>query len=237
MAIGTIGAILGAAGNVASGVMSIINKRKQMQEQGAESARQQAYYDSKANEDPLSKASSQRLMSQYDRKAQEQMQKAQGVAAITGATPEYTLAVQKGVAEGRAELMGDIAANAEATQEKALEQSEKARQEAAQNRLKMLAEQNQSFANLAANAGNAANAMINAAQPKKVTSEIVSDDGAKASDNAAEVSSVEKASTGQATASSAGNVKASGTSNAKPITDTDREAQLEGKLYDYIMEE
>jgi hypothetical protein len=167
MAIGTIGAILGAVGNAASGVMSIINKRKQTQQLDAENARQQAYYDSKANEDALSKASTQQAMNQYDRKAEEQIANAQNVAAVTGATPEFTLAVQKGVAQGRADMMGNAQVNAEATQEKALDQSEQVRQEAARQRQALLAEQNQSFANLAANAGNVATSLMNAASAPK----------------------------------------------------------------------
>jgi hypothetical protein len=167
MAIGTIGAILGAVGNAASGVMSIINKRKQTQQLDAENARQQAYYDSKANEDALSKASTQQAMNQYDRKAEEQIANAQNVAAVTGATPEFTLAVQKGVAQGRADMMGNAQVSAETTQEKALDQSEQVRQEAAKQRQALLAEQNQSFANLAANAGNVATSLMNAASAPK----------------------------------------------------------------------
>lgn len=167
MVLGTIGSILGAAGSVASGIMSSINNKKALQAQQAESARQQAYYEAKANEDPLSKASSQRLLNEYDRKAQKQLQAAQGVAAITGATPEYALAVQKGIAEGRADLMGDISANHEATAEKALEQAELARQQAAKAEQERLAARDQAYANLAANAASAAGSMISGMQPKK----------------------------------------------------------------------
>jgi hypothetical protein len=168
MVLVAIGSILGAAGSVASGIMSSINNKKALQAQQAEAARQQAYYETKANEDPLSKSSNQRLLNEYDRKSQKQMQAAQGVAAITGATPEYTLAVQKGVAEGRADLMGNISARHEATAEKALEQAELSRQQAAKAEQDRLAARNQTYANLAANAASAAGSMINGMQPKKV---------------------------------------------------------------------
>ena len=157
-----IGTILGAVGKAASDVMSIINNRKQNQQLEAENARQQAYYDSKANEDALGKASVQQAMNQYDRKAEQQIANAQNVAAVTGATPEFALAVQKGVAQGRADVMGNALVNAEATQEKALDQSELVRQEAAKQKQAMLAEQNQSIANVAANAGNVATGLMNA---------------------------------------------------------------------------
>lgn len=169
MVLGTIGSVLGAAGSVASGIMSSINNKKALQAQQAEAARQQAYYEGKANEDALSKASNQRLLNEYDRKSQQQLQKAQGVAAITGATPEYTLAVQKGIAEGRADLMGNIVANHEATAERALEQAELARQQAAKAELERLAARDQAYANLAANAASAAGSMISGMQPKKIT--------------------------------------------------------------------
>lgn len=167
MGFGTIGAILGIVGKTASDVMGIINKRKQTQQLDAENARQQAYYDSKANEDALSKASTQQAMNQYDRKSEEQIANAQNVAAVTGATPEFTLAVQKGVAQGRADVMGNAQVNAEATQEKALDQSEQVRQEAAKQRQALLAEQNQSLANVAANAGNVATSLMNATSAPK----------------------------------------------------------------------
>lgn len=168
MVLGTIGSILGAAGSVASGIMSSINNKKALQAQQAEAARQQAYYEAKANEDPLGKASSQRLLNEYDRKSQNQLQAAQGVAAITGATPEYSLAVQKGIAEGRADLMGNISANHEATADKALEQAELARQQAAKAEQERLAARDQAYANLAANAASAAGSMMSGIQPKKV---------------------------------------------------------------------
>ncbi len=167
MALATIGAILGAAGSVASGIMSAVNNKKLLRSQQAEAARQQAFYESKANEDTLSKASSQRLLNAYDTKSRDQLQAAQGVAAVTGATPEYSLAVQKGIASGRASLMGDINANQEASTEKAVEQAEAARQASALAQQQQLAARDQSLANLASNSISAAGSMISGMQPKE----------------------------------------------------------------------
>jgi hypothetical protein len=164
--IGTIGTILGVAGNVASGVMSAINNKKARQQQEAEDARAIAYQEAKANEDPLSRASNQRLLSEYDRKAKAQVEQARNVAAITGATPEYTLAVQDIAAQGRADLMGDIAEAGEERADKAEELAEKARQRAAANKLELAKQRNQTYANLAANASNAAKSMISGIAPK-----------------------------------------------------------------------
>lgn len=167
MALGTLGAILGAAGTAASGIMSAINNKKRIRSQEAESARRIASYESLANEDALSKASNQRLLNQYDRSSQDQLRKAQDVAAITGATPEYALGVQKGIAEGRADLMSSISANQELSAERALENAEKAYQDAALEKQKMYAERDMTYANLAANAANAASSIISGVTPRK----------------------------------------------------------------------
>lgn len=166
----TIGAVLGAAGNIASGIMSAVNNKKARQQQEAENARRIAAAEAKANEDPLSTAKSRRALAQYDRAAKKQLENAQGVAAITGATPEYTLAVQDSIAQGRADVMGDIVVAGEERAERAEERAEEARQQAAENQLAMTRERNQSYANLAANAASAASSMIGAVAPKKVNS-------------------------------------------------------------------
>ena len=160
MVLGAIGTAVGTAGKIASMIMDSINRKKTIAAEEAELARQQAYYEAKANEDAMSKASNQRLLNEYDRETQKQLQAAQGVAAITGATPEYTLAVQKGIAEGRADLMGNISANHETTVEKASEKSEEVKQKVAERKLARLNEERESIANVAANAGTLAGGMI-----------------------------------------------------------------------------
>lgn len=167
MALGIIGATLGAAGTVAGNIMSIINNRKAEAANRAENARQQAYYNARANEDPLSRTSNQKLLNQYDRTARKQIQDARNVAAITGATPEFTLAVQDSVAQGRADLMGNMAANQDLVQEKALEQAELARQNLATQQQAIYANRDKAYANLVTNAANAATSLINGMQPKK----------------------------------------------------------------------
>lgn len=167
MALGIIGAALGAAGTVAGNIMSIINNRKAEAANRAEAARQQAYYNARANEDPLSKTSNQKLLNQYDRTARKQIKDARNVAAITGATPEFTLAIQDSVAQGRADLMGNMAANQDLVQEKALEQAELARQNLATQQQAIYANRDKAYANLVTNAANAATSLINGMQPKK----------------------------------------------------------------------
>lgn len=148
------GTLLSLAGTAASGLMSYFNNKKAQQQADAEAARQQAFYQAKANENPLSRSENQHLLGQYDRQAQQQIENARGVAAITGATPEYGLAVQKAVANGRADLMGNMAAGASARADKYNQLGEEARHQKAMDDQARIAARNETFANLAANAAN-----------------------------------------------------------------------------------
>ena len=158
--IGTIGAILGVAGTAASGIMSAVNNKKRERQAQAETARQIARAEALANEDPMLRGSNQKLMREYDRRAQEQVENARNVSAITGATPEYSVAVQEGVAQGRADMMSDIAAGADARRDKYLDQAEEARQSAAEAAEERALERNQTYANIAANAASAAGSLM-----------------------------------------------------------------------------
>ena len=156
------GALVGLAGQAVSGIASAFNNRKMQQQADAEAARQKAYYEAKANENPLSRSENQHLLGQYDRDAQQQIENARGVAAITGATPEYGLAVQKGVAEGRANLMGQMAAGASARKDYFEQKGEEGAHQKALDDQARRAERNQTYANLAANAASAAGSIIDA---------------------------------------------------------------------------
>lgn len=158
--IGTIGAILGLAGTAASGIMSAVNNKKRERQAQAETARQIARAEALANEDPMLRGSNQKLMREYDRRAQEQVENARNVSAITGATPEYAVAVQEGVAQGRADMMSDIAVGADARRDKYLDQAEEARQSAALAAEERALERNQTYANIAANAASAAGSLM-----------------------------------------------------------------------------
>lgn len=162
-----LGKIIGVLGTAASGIMSYFNNKKAEDAARAEAARQRAYYEAKANEDALSRSENLRLLHQYDREAQQQVDNARGVAAIKGATPEYGLAVQKAVANGRADLMGNIAAGASARADKYLDAAENVRHDQAVEEQNRIAARNETFANLAANAGNAVGSLADLYLPKK----------------------------------------------------------------------
>lgn len=162
MAFPLAGLLLSLAGKGLSTYLSVKNNREAREAQQAESARRQAHYEAKANEDPLSRSENQHLLGQYDRDAQQQIENARSMAAIKGATPEYAAAVQKGVAEGRANLMGQMSAGASARADKYEEMAEGARQEAAANEQAYHAQRNEQYANLAGNASSDFGSLVSA---------------------------------------------------------------------------
>mgnify|MGYP006916046741 CR=1 FL=1 len=156
------GALISLAGTGLSAGLSAINNKRARQEEEAEAARREAHYEAKANENPLSRSENQHLLGQYDRSAQQQVENARNVAAITGATPEYGLAVQKGVAENRANLMGQMAAGASVRADKYEEMAEGARQDRAAAQQAYRQQRNEQFANLAANAASSFGSLVDA---------------------------------------------------------------------------
>lgn len=159
--------LISLGGQAIGGIMSAVNNRKQQQAADAEAARQQAYYESKANEDALSRSENKRLLAEYDRKAKDAVDNAHNVAAITGATPEYGLSVQKAVAEGRADLMGNIAAGASERKDKYLSQAEGVRQQKHADDMAREAAKQQSYANLVANSASAFGSLVGGYKAKQ----------------------------------------------------------------------
>lgn len=152
--------IIGLLGQGASAVMSILNNRRMQQEADREAAREQAFYDAKANENPLSRSENQHILGQYDRQAQQQVETARNIAAIKGSTPEFSAAVQKGVAEGRANLMGQMAAGASARKDRFDTMGEMARHRKAQEDMQRRLDRNNTYAALAGNAASAVGAIM-----------------------------------------------------------------------------
>lgn len=152
--------LISLAGQGIGGIMSSVSARKEKQAADAEAARQQAHYEAKANEDALSRSENRQLLSEYDRKAQKQVETAKNVAAITGATPEYGLAVQKAVAEGRADLIGDIAAGDSARKDKYEQLAEGVRHDKAVADIQREAAKQESYANIIANSASAFGSML-----------------------------------------------------------------------------
>lgn len=162
--------LISLAGQGIGGIMSAVSSRNEKQAADAEAARQQAHYEAKANEDALSRSENRQLLNEYDRKAQKQVEAARSVAAITGATSEYGLAVQKAVAEGRADLMGGIAAGDSARKDKYEQLAESVRHDKAVADIQREAAKQDSYANIIANSASAFGSMLGgykAGEPKK----------------------------------------------------------------------
>ena len=113
-----------------------------------------------------------------------------GIAAITGATPEYGLAVQKAVANGRADLMGNMAAGASERADKYNQLGEEARHQKAMEDQARIAARNETFANLAANAANLVGSSIDGlSASKKAPAEISLQDPSNSDGNASKLKS------------------------------------------------
>lgn len=152
--------LISLAGQGVGYALNAVNARKQEQAEQAEYARQLAAEEAKANEDILSRSENKQLLAEYDRKAKKQVETARNVAAITGATPEYGVAVQEAVAEGRADLMGDMVAGASERKDKSDAAIEKIRQNKAASDLARMEAKNQSYANLIANSANSFSSLV-----------------------------------------------------------------------------
>ncbi len=160
------GAIVGLAGQAVSGISSVFNNKKTQSVADAEAARQEAYYNAQAMQDPLTRSENAKLLAQYDRQAQQQVDNAQGVATITGATPEYALGVQKAIADGRSNLMSGMASEASERRDKYEDKAETVRHNKVLDDQERRAARNQTYANLAANAASAAGSIMDSYLPK-----------------------------------------------------------------------
>lgn len=155
-----IGSIISLAGQAASGIASAINNRRMQRERDAEYARQQAEAEGRAAENPLTRTENQYLLNQYDRDAKRQVDNARNVAKITGATPEYSVAIQNGVAEGKANLMGQMSADASKRADHYKDIAEQSRRKQYAEQLDARQKRNETYANLASNAATAFGSIV-----------------------------------------------------------------------------
>ena len=159
-----LGTIVSLAGQAASGIMSVVNNKRVARKEDAEYARQQAEYAARENENPLSRSESRAALNAYDKSAEQQVETARNVSKITGATPEYSLGVQKAAQEGRGNVVSGIAEGASARADKARGAVEGARQEQAKAEVARMQARNETYANLAGNAANAFGSILDGYQ-------------------------------------------------------------------------
>ena len=162
-----LGTIVSLAGQAASGIMSVVNNKRVARKEDAEYARQQAEYAARENENPMSRSESRAALNAYDKSAEQQIETARNVSKITGATPEYSLAVQKAAQEGRGNVVSGIAANASARADAARDAGERSRQAQADAEIARMQARNETYANLAGNAANAFGGIIDGYQTKE----------------------------------------------------------------------
>ena len=158
------GTIVSLAGQAASGIMSVVNNKRVARKEDAEYARQQAEYASRETENPMSRSESRAALNAYDKSAEQQVETARNVSKITGATPEYSLGVQKAAQDGRGNVVSGIAEGASARADKARGAVEGARQEQAKAEVARMQARNETYATLAGNAANAFGGIIDGYQ-------------------------------------------------------------------------
>ena len=159
-----LGTIVSLAGQAASGIMSVVNNKRVARKEDAEYARQQAEYAARENENPMSRSESRAALNAYDKSAEQQVETARNVSKITGATPEYSLGVQKAAQEGRGNVVSGIAEGASARADAARDAGERSRQAQAEADIARMRERNETYANLAGNAANAFGAILDGQQ-------------------------------------------------------------------------
>lgn len=159
-----LGTIVSLAGQAASGIMSVVNNKRVARKEDAEYARQQAEYAARENENPMSRSESRAALNAYDKSAEQQVETARNVSKITGATPEYSLGVQKAAQEGRGNVVSGIAEGASARADAARDAGERSRQAQADAEIARMRERNETYANLAGNASNAFGSIIDGYQ-------------------------------------------------------------------------
>lgn len=168
------GAIVAAAGTAVSGVMSAINNKKRQRAADDEAGRQISEQEARAYESALDRSENKEALAAYDRASKRQVETANNMGTIMGATPEFGLGVQKQVAEGRADLIGGMAAGASERRDKYLDKAEETRHaKAVADQERMLA-RNETYANLAANAASAVGSIVDAYSTPKA--EVKTDD-------------------------------------------------------------
>lgn len=109
-----IGAIVGAAGGLASGIFGAAQQRKAAREQRRELARQRAandaWYKRNYYQDYLNTVEAQNALKRYRNAWAEQTQQARARQAVTGGTPEQAQAVSEAGGEAMGNVMGTLAA-------------------------------------------------------------------------------------------------------------------------------
>lgn len=113
-----IGAAIGAATTIASGLLSSSSARKQRQRQRAaiqaEMTKNQNWYDRRYNEDATQRADAMHLINRTEESIKKRNKAAAGTAAVMGGSPEAAAAARAQNNEAISNTIAQIVANADA---------------------------------------------------------------------------------------------------------------------------
>lgn len=113
-----LGAIIGAAVGVGSQIFNGISqakaRKRQAEAQRAQERREQAWYDRAYNEDATRRADAQRLLRQTEESIRLRNERAEGVSAVAGGSPEAAAAAREQNNRALAATASSIAASGEA---------------------------------------------------------------------------------------------------------------------------
>lgn len=105
-----IGAGLSLAGSIAGGISQRNARKRQMRELAERERENQAWFDRKYNEDPLKRASTQRLLTQMNQQIRERNNAAKGRQAVMGGTEDSVTATKEANAKAIADTTSNIVA-------------------------------------------------------------------------------------------------------------------------------
>lgn len=161
-------AIVGLAGQAASGILSANANRKAQQRADEEYARQKAFYETQMYQDPLQRSENQALLGALKRQLDEQNEQAVAVSKITGATPEMQVAMNQNAANAYGNAVGNMMAGESARREEYAEKLNKAYNDKANADIARWNDRQQSFANIASNAANMFTTLLSGYKGKKL---------------------------------------------------------------------
>lgn len=110
---GLIGSAIGAAGSIFGGIKASKAMKKAKRNVEAQRQKNQDWYDRRYNEDATQRADAQRILTQTEESIKQRNKAAAGSAAVMGGTDESVAAVKEANNKTLADVISQIAADAE----------------------------------------------------------------------------------------------------------------------------
>lgn len=145
---------MGLAGQAMSGIVSARNNAQQKQARNEYEAKRQAEIEAEMHSNPLARSENRHALNEMRKATEKATERATNVNKITGATPEATIAQQELAMEAMGDVVGKIASGESDRQDKLIQERRNLDDAMYQDRVQERAARNETFANLASNAGN-----------------------------------------------------------------------------------